>query len=40
MNIIPKGKKAVGSRIVFKEKLDGHGQQIKFKARIVAKGFS
>ena len=40
MNTIPKGKKAVGSRIVFKEKLDGHGRRIKFKARIIAKGFS
>jgi len=29
-----------GSQIVFMEKLDGHGRQIKFKARIVAKGFS
>ena len=26
VNTIPKGKKAVGSRIVFKEKLDGHGR--------------
>ena len=25
VNTIPKGKKAVGSQIVFKEKLDGHG---------------
>jgi len=40
VNTIPKGKKAVGSRIVFKEKLDRHGRRIKFKARIVAKGFS
>jgi len=40
MNTIPKGKKVVGSQIVFKEKLDGHGWRIKFKARIVAKGFS
>jgi len=40
VNTIPKGKKAVGSWIFFKEKLDGHGRQIKFKARIVAKGFS
>ena len=37
---LPKGKKAIGSRIVFKEKLDGHGNRVKFKARIVAKGFS
>ena len=37
---LPKGKRAIGSRIVFKKKLDGHGQRIKFKARIVAKGFS
>ena len=40
MNTIPKEKKAVGSQIVFKEKLDGHGRRIKFKARIVTKGFS
>jgi len=37
---LPDGKKAVRSQIVFKEKLDGHGNQVKFKARIVAKGFS
>jgi len=37
---LPKGRKAVGSRIVFREKQDGHGNLIKFKARIVAKGFS
>jgi len=37
---LPKGKKTVGSQIVFKEKLDGHGNQVKFKACIVAKGFS
>ena len=28
----------VGSRIVFKEKLDGYGKHVKFKARIVAQG--
>ena len=33
------GKKAIGSWIVFKEKLNGHGNQVKFKAHIVAKGF-
>jgi len=37
---LPKGRKAVGSRIVFCEKRDGHGNLIKFKACIVAKGFS
>jgi len=36
---LPKGKKAIGSWIVFKEKLNGHGNQVKFKAHIVAKGF-
>jgi len=36
---LPKEKKAVGSQIVFKEKLDGHGNWVKFKACIVAKGF-
>ena len=34
------GRRAIGSRIVFREKRDGHGNLIKFKARIVAKGFS
>jgi len=37
---LPAGKKAIGSYIVFKEKLDEHGNHIKFKAHIVAKGFS
>ena len=37
---LPKGKKAVGSRIVFCEKRDRHRNLIKFKACIVAKGFS
>jgi len=37
---LPNDKKAVGSRIVFKEKLDGYGKHVKFKARIVAQGFS
>jgi len=36
---LPKGKKTIGSQIVFKEKLNGHGNQVKFKACIVAKGF-
>jgi len=34
------GRKAIESRIVFREKRDGYGNLIKFKARIVAKGFS
>jgi len=29
-------KKVIGSRIVFKEKLDGYGKHVKFKAWIVA----
>ena len=37
---LPKRQKAVGSRIVFCEKRDGHGNLIKFKAHIVAKDFS
>jgi len=36
---LPKGKKAVGNQIIFREKLDRHGNWVKFKARIVAKGF-
>ena len=37
---LPEGRKAIGSRIVFKQKRDGDGNLIKFKARIVARGFS
>jgi len=37
---LPNGRKAIGSRIIFQEKRDGHSNLIKFKARIVAKGFS
>jgi len=40
VNKLPSGKRAVGSCIVFKEKLDENDQQTKFKARIIAKGFS
>jgi len=32
-------KKAIGSHIVFKEKLDGYEKHVKFKAQIVAQGF-
>jgi len=37
---LPKGRKAIGSCIVFREKHDRHGNLMKFKARILAKGFS
>ena len=37
---LPASKKAVGSHIILKEKLIEHGNHIKFKAHIVAKGFS
>ena len=40
MNEFPASKKAVGSHIVFKEKLNEHSNYIKFKAHIVAKDFS
>jgi len=40
VNELPAGKKAVGSRIVFKKKLDEHSNRVKFKAYIVAKDFS
>ena len=36
---IPHGRKAVGSRIVFKAKYRANGEFDKFKARLVAKGF-
>ena len=34
------GKKAVRSHVVFKKKLDEHGNYVKFKVYIVAKDFS
>ena len=40
VNGLPNGRKAIGSCIVFHEKRDGHGNLVKFKACIVAKGFS
>ena len=36
---IPQGRKAVGSRIVFKVKYRANGEFDKYKARLVAKGF-
>jgi len=40
MNELLAGKKAVRSHVVFKEKLDEHGNCVKFKVYIVAKDFS
>ena len=40
VNELLAGKKAVESHIIFKEKLDKHGNHVKFKVCIVAKGFS
>ena len=40
VNESPAGKKAVGSHIIFKKKLNEHSNCIKFKTYIVAKGFS
>ena len=40
VNELPANKKAVRSCIIFKKKLDEHNNHIKFKACIVAKGFS
>ncbi|KAJ3485148.1 hypothetical protein NLI96_g5163 [Meripilus lineatus] len=37
---LPEGRKAIGSRVVYREKHDGEGKLDKFKVRIVAKGFS
>ena len=37
---LPEGKRAIGSKVVLKEKLDENGNHSKFKARIVAQGFS
>ena len=37
---MPKGRKVVGSRWVHTYKSDGHGNCLKTKSRVVAKGFS
>src|ERR1700731_1596033 len=37
---VPDGRKPIGSRIVFQTKRDGDGNVVKYKARIVAKGYS
>jgi hypothetical protein len=37
---LPDGKKAVGSKFILREKLDEHGNHVKFKAWLVAQGFS
>ena len=39
MNELLASKKAIESHIIFREKLDKHGNCVKFKAHIVAKGF-
>lgn len=38
--ILPDGRKAIGSKWVFKTKVDSHGKVKRFKARLVAKGFA
>ena len=37
---LPLGRRSVGSKWVFKEKKDSNGKTIRFKARLVAQGFS
>src|ERR1700731_985294 len=37
---VPSGRRTVGSRFVFQTKRDGDGNVIRYKARIVAKGYS
>ena len=40
MEAVPKGRKLIGSRWVFKTKLNPDGSIERFKARIVVKGYS
>lgn len=37
---LPKGKKAIGSRWIFRHKLNSIGAVVRYKARLVARGFS
>lgn len=37
---LPPGKKAIGSRWVFRHKLDSHGNIVRHKARMVARGYT
>lgn len=37
---MPPGKKAIGSRWVFKHKLDSYGRIARYKARLVAQGYT
>jgi transposase InsO family protein len=37
---LPRGRKCIGSRWVFKVKKDGNNKTVKYKARVVAKGYS
>jgi hypothetical protein len=40
VEVLPVGAKVIGSRWVFKRKRDRHGKVVRFKARLVAQGFS
>lgn len=40
VDYLPLGKKAVGSKVVLKEKFDENSNHAKYKAHIVAQGFS
>ena len=37
---LPPGKKCIGSKWVFKIKKDGNNKVTRYKARVVAKGYS
>lgn len=40
IEVVPPGRRAIGSRFVFRIKRDEHGHIVRFKVRLVAQGFT